>query len=70
MAEITIMLDCTRPDILIRTETWTDPTVGDWEFFPSTYKFFGKDRYRGGGGVLIAAAEDLVCTCHPELDRL
>lgn len=32
------MLDCTRPDILRGTEPWTDQTVGDMEFLPSTYK--------------------------------
>ena len=68
VAELATMLECTRPDIRIGTETWTDSTIGDSELFPSTFKLFRKDRNRGGGGVLIAVTEDLVCTRDPELE--
>ena len=50
------------------TETWTDASIADREIFPPTFKLFRRDRNREGGGVLIATAEDLVCTRVPELE--
>lgn len=46
VAEIATMLECTRPAILIGTETWVNPTDCDQEFFLSTYKLFRKDCNR------------------------
>ena len=50
-AEILNLLESTRPDIVVGTETWLDSSIQDSEVFPGTYKVFRKDRNRYGGGV-------------------
>ena len=48
------MIDETRPDIMIITETWLSPDILNSEIFPRGYSVFRKDRADGFGGVLIA----------------
>jgi len=66
---ISNMLDSTKPDIIIGTETWLDSSIKSSEIFPRGYKIIRKDRVgSGGGGVLIAVASELNCEEVPELD--
>ena len=67
-AEIANLVDSTKPDIVIGTETWLDQTISNSEFFPPQFRIYRKDRSRAGGGVLIAVREDLQSTTVPELD--
>ena len=50
------LVDSTKPDIIIATETWLNPTIYSSEFFSSSYNIFRCDRITNttGGGVLIA----------------
>jgi endonuclease/exonuclease/phosphatase (EEP) superfamily protein YafD len=68
-AELANLIDSTKPDILICTETWLTPDIQNSEFLPSTFITFRKDRSgKRGGGVLIAVRDNLQCTEVPELD--
>ena len=61
-AEILNLLESTKPDIVVATETWLDPSIKDTEIFPSSYNVFRKDRHRHGGGVLIAVHSSFNCS--------
>lgn len=41
------------PDVVIVTETWLQPEIGDSELIPPTYNILRKDRSTRGGGVAI-----------------
>ena len=57
------------PDIIIATETWLDPSIGNSQFFPTNYNIFRKDRAECiGGGVLIAIHNKFLSSEMPELD--
>ena len=43
-----------KPDIIIGTESWLDPSIKDNGYFPPTYAVHRKDRNLHGGGVFIA----------------
>ncbi|KAL8610878.1 hypothetical protein ACOMHN_056733 [Nucella lapillus] len=59
-AELQNLIDSTKPDIIIGTETWLDSKFQSSELFPQQYTTFRHDRDRYGGGVLIAVANHLV----------
>ena len=65
--EVENLVGSTNPDIIIATETWLDPTIGDNEVLPDDFKTFRKDRNRHGGGVLIAVRNHLNCSEATEL---
>ena len=50
------LVDSTKPDIIIATETWLNPNIYSSEFFSPSYTIFRRDRITNttGGGVLIA----------------
>ena len=58
--ELDLLLDTTKPDIIIGTETWLDPSISFSEYFPaSRYTVYRRDRPpnskgQSHGGVLIA----------------
>ena len=56
------MIDETRPDIMIITETWLSPDILNSEIFPRGYSVFRKDRADGFGGVLIACRNGIICS--------
>ena len=62
-AETCELLERTKPDILIGSETWLKPEVNDNELSFTGYNIFRKDRASNqrGGGVLIAVKQDLQC---------
>jgi hypothetical protein len=62
------LIDSTKPDVIMGTETWLDPTITDSQIFPPNYKVFRKDRNLNGGGVLIAVKTDYLCDPITDLD--
>ena len=70
------LLDSSRPDIVIATETWLKSEVGDSEFFSDNYNVYRRDRITTttGGGIIIAinseyisSVEEIVDTDNTEL---
>jgi hypothetical protein len=55
-----IVLDTTKPDVIIGTETWLNPKISSYEYFPQDqYTVYRTDRPsskqgQSRGGVLIA----------------
>ena len=64
--EFQTFLEDTDPDIVIGTESWLTPDIGDAEVFPTEYSVFRKDRPPGnkksGGGVFILARKEYICS--------
>jgi len=58
--ELDLLIESTKPDIIIGTETWLDPSVSSYEYFPANkFNVYRKDRPpnskgQSHGGVLIA----------------
>jgi hypothetical protein len=62
------LIESTKPDIIIATETWLDPSITDNQVFPDNFKLWRNDRKTGtGGGVLIAVKDSILSTDIPEL---
>ena len=57
-----------KPDIIIGTESWLDPSIKDNEYFPPTYIVHRKDRNLHGGGVFIAIHNKYISSVVSELD--
>ena len=64
-----MLLDTTKPDIIIGTETWLDPSISSSEYFPaSRYTVYRRDRppnskgQSHGGRVLIAINSEFEST--------
>ena len=58
------MIDSTKPDIIIGTESWLNPDIKDNEYFPDTYSVHRNDRpvgQTGGGGG--------ICCCQKRLHQ-
>jgi exonuclease III len=64
------LVDSTKPDVIIATETWLDPTITNSQIFPPNYNIYRKDRKgtKTGGGVLIAINDKYLSSEIPELD--
>lgn len=62
--ELDFLIDSINPDIVIGTETWLDPSVSSYEFFPANhFTVYRKDRQpnkkgQSHGGVLIAVRNE------------
>ena len=67
-ANLENLIDSTKPDILLGTETHLDNSVKDNEFTPKGYRVIRKDRNRMGGGILIMYKDDIQITAVPELN--
>ncbi|CAG2222754.1 unnamed protein product [Mytilus edulis] len=61
------LVESTKPDIVLGTETWIDPSITDSQIFPPNYNIYRNDRNIQGGGVLIAINSDHLSTPVPEL---
>ena len=62
------LIDSTKPDIIIATEKWLDPSITDNQVFPDNFKLWRNDRKTGTGvGELIAAMNSILSTDIPEL---
>lgn len=58
--ELGLILENNCPDLIAVTETHLDNDCQSAEFFPSSYVVFRNDRNRRGGGVCIAARQNLL----------
>ena len=67
--EILNLVDSTKPDIIVATETWLDSNIKNSEILPEDYEVFRKDMNRNGGGVLIAVRKELDCYEVPEFQE-
>ena len=67
-AEIPNLLDSLKPDVILGTETWLDPSISNSEILPSLYNVYRKDRGGKGGAVLIAVRNTLDSSAAPELE--
>ena len=49
------LVDSSKPDIIIATETWFNKDIKDSEYFSSNFTVYRRDRHsdRIGGGILI-----------------
>ena len=61
------LVESTKPDFVLRTETWIDPSITDNQIFPPNYNIYRNDRNIQGGGVLIAINSDHLSTPVPAL---
>ena len=70
-AELPNLLDSMKPDVILGTETWLDPSIATAEIFPNSYnyKVYRRDRGGRGGGVLIAVRNNLESYIVPELEN-
>ena len=69
-AKIPNLLHSLKPDVILDTETWLDPSISSSEILPSLYNVYWRDRGGKGGGVLIAVCNTLVSSAAPELEVL
>ncbi|KAK3105360.1 hypothetical protein FSP39_023412, partial [Pinctada imbricata] len=61
VADLEILIESTRPDVIIGTETWLSSDMASSEFVPSEYQVYRRDRPTDPhGGVLIAIKDNLV----------
>ena len=62
-AELINLLDSTKADIAICTETWLNSTISDSEICPDNYSLFRNDRTdRHGGGVAILTSNKFIAS--------
>ncbi|CAC5423219.1 unnamed protein product [Mytilus coruscus] len=61
------MLDSTKRDIILGTETWIDSSIKDSQIFPPGYNIYRNDRNLNGGGVLVAVRDNLISSPVTEL---
>ena len=75
------MIDGTKPDIILGTESWLDSHISSSEIFPEGFTIFRKDREElvnrevfgpmqdnsSHGGVFIAIKSNITCTSVPEM---
>ena len=55
------IIESSKPDIVIGTETWLKPNINNNEVFPENYNIYRKDWIdQEGGGVLLAIKKDLI----------
>ena len=57
--EFWCLIDAAKPDVIIGSETWLKPDIGDSEIFPPGYHVYRKDRVDGYGGVLLGISTNL-----------
>ena len=55
------IIESSKPDIVIGTETWLKPNIHNNEVFPENDNIYCKDRIdKEGGGVLLATKKDFI----------
>ena len=70
IADIAVLINEHKPDIVFRNESWLKPDIKNSEIFPDSYKIYRKDRDNNGrgGGVFQAIKNDLIITHHTDWD--
>ena len=63
------LVDSTKPDIMILTETWFESDVVDSEYFSSNVTVHRRDRETHAGRVIIAVNSDYISTREESLER-
>lgn len=73
-ADLLEIIDTVKPEIILGTETWLDPSTSSYEYFPSDlYNVYRNDRApcsnnQSYGGVLIAITKDFISSEVKELE--
>ena len=67
-AELQTMFAEIKPDLVIGTESWLDPSVNSSEYFPDDYHTFRKDRNLNGGGTFICVSNNFIATEQKDLE--
>ena len=62
------VVDYTKPDLILGTESWLDSSITDSEVFPTNYNVYRKDRNTHGGGVFMAVKKCYNSSALPETD--
>jgi len=64
------MIDSTKPDVIIATETWLHSLIHSSEYFSSHYNVYRWDRASSTsrGGVLLAVNSDFVSSREETLE--
>ena len=61
--EFETLIDSTKPDIIIGTESWLADSMLDAEYLPTDrYHPFRRDRDENGGGTFVLVSRQFVCT--------
>jgi len=66
--ELRNLLETTKAEIIIGTESWLNPSIQSSEIFSSNMNVFRKDRSSKGGGVFIAVSDKLIASLQTQLD--
>lgn len=69
IAEVEVIIDKYKPDIILGNESWLNPNILSSEVFPANYTVYRKDRNSKcpGGGVFQAVKNDLIVLHRPEI---
>ena len=64
------LMDSSKPDVVIATETWFNNDIKDAEYFNSNYTIFRRDRVTSttGGGLIIAVNSEYISARDETLD--
>ena len=68
VADLATCIDFHKPDVIIGSETWINPSIKNEELFPDNYAVVRKDREDSYGGVLVAYKNDFIGTLRMDLD--
>ena len=68
VAELSILIDTHKVDIISACETHLTPDIRNSELFSSDFTVYCKNRNHCGGGILIAVKNNLASLPHPDLD--
>ena len=59
-ADLELLINKEKPDIIAGSETWLNPDIYNTELFNNDYEIFRKDRLDSHGGVLLAIKSNLI----------
>ena len=61
------MIEETKPDIIVGTESWLRPDIKDSEIFPPNFTVYRRDRDTRGSGVFTAVSDHLLSSRQEQL---
>ena len=65
-AQLQNIIQSTRADIIINTESWLSPDIKSPEVFPSSFNCYRRDRPKGQGGGIFLQVSNLYESEEPE----